>query len=102
MNEVASQRGHYAQWLVEQSMLHAASAAARPLATVGGMIQNPFGNPDPARAVETAPVWFTAYPASMITKYGESFLQTLCDEGLWATFEESWALPRFLMILRSW
>lgn len=87
MNEVASQRGHYVQWLVEQSMLNAASAAARQLATVGGMIQNPFGNPDPARAVETAPVWFTAYPASMITKYGESFLQTLCDEGLWAAFE---------------
>ena len=50
-------------------------------------MQNPFGNPDPERAIEKAPVWFTAYPASMITKPGESFLATLSDEALWAAFE---------------
>jgi len=32
-------------------------------------------------------VWFTAYPISMITKPGTSFLGTLGDEDLWAAFE---------------
>ena len=50
-------------------------------------MQNPFGNPDPKRAIEKAPVWFTTYPASMVTKPGESFLATLSDEALWAAFE---------------
>jgi hypothetical protein len=32
-------------------------------------------------------VWFTAYPISMITKPGHSFLSTLADEDLWRAFE---------------
>ena len=32
-------------------------------------------------------VWFTAYPISMITKPGHSFLSTLGDEELWRAFE---------------
>jgi trehalose synthase len=32
-------------------------------------------------------VWFTAYPISMITKAGHSFLGTLGDEDLWRVFE---------------
>ncbi len=87
VNEAAPHQGRYVEWLVEQSMLNDASAAAGQLATVGGMAQNPFGVPDPARAIEKAPVWFTAYPVSMVTKRGESFLETLCDEALWSTFE---------------
>ena len=87
VNEAAPHQGRYVEWLVEQSMLNDASAAAGQLATVGGMVQNPFGIPDPARAIEKAPVWFTAYPVSMVTKRGESFLETLCDDALWATFE---------------
>ena len=77
VNEGAPHQGQYVQWLLEESMLNDASAAAGQLATVGGMMQNPFGVPDPTRAIEKAPVWFTAYPASMITKRGESFLATL-------------------------
>ncbi|GAA3642869.1 maltose alpha-D-glucosyltransferase [Microlunatus ginsengisoli] len=68
-------------------MLSAASSAAGSLSAVGGMMQNPFGNPDPRGAIERAPVWFTAYPASMITKPTESFLATLSDDALWAAFE---------------
>ena len=52
------------------------------------MWQNPFANPDPRAAIEKASVWFTAYPISMITKPGTSFLGTLGDEDLWAAFEE--------------
>ena len=87
MNEAAPHQGRYVDWLVEQSMLNDASAAAGQLATVGGMVQNPFGVPDPVRAIEKAPVWFTAYPVSMVTKPGESFLETLCDDALWEAFE---------------
>ena len=53
----------------------------------GSMWQNPFANPDPRAAIEKASVWFTAYPISMITKPGTSFLGTLGDEDLWAAFE---------------
>jgi trehalose synthase len=52
------------------------------------MWQNPFANPDPRAAVEKASVWFTAYPISMITKPGTSFLGALGDEDLWAAFEQ--------------
>ena len=54
----------------------------------GSMWQNPFANPDPRAAIDKASVWFTAYPISMITKPGASFLGTLGDEDLWAAFEE--------------
>ena len=54
----------------------------------GSMWQNPFANPDPRAAIDKASVWFTAYPISMITKRGASFLGTLGDENLWAAFEE--------------
>ena len=46
----------------------------------GHMWQNPFANPDPRHAVESASVWFTAYPISLITRPGESFLAALGDE----------------------
>ena len=75
------------QWLLEESMLGDASAAAGQFSSVGGMMQNPFGIPNPTRAIEIASVWFTAYPASMITKRDESFLATLSDDSLWASFE---------------
>ena len=41
----------------------------------------------PGRRSRKASVWFTAYPISMITKPGTSFLGTLGDEDLWAAFE---------------
>ena len=49
------------------------AAAVRPLKSPG--------------RIEKASVWFTAYPISMITKTGESFLCTLADEDLWRVFE---------------
>ena len=51
------------------------------------MWQNPYANPDPP-AIQKSSVWFTAYPISMITKPGTSFLGTLGDDDLWAAFEE--------------
>ena len=68
-------------------MLADAVEFAKQFSGQGSMWQNPFANPDPRAAIEKASVWFTAYPISMITKPGTSFLGTLGDEDLWAAFE---------------
>ena len=80
--------GAYVSWLLGESMLEDAKAFATQFSGQGSMWQNPFANPDPRAAIEKASVWFTAYPISMITKPGTSFLGTLGDEELWAAFEE--------------
>jgi trehalose synthase len=77
----------YVSWLVEQSMLQDAKTFATQFSGQGSMWQNPFANPDPRAAIEKASVWFTAYPISMITKPGTSFLGTLGDDDLWTAFE---------------
>src|SRR5829696_5772491 len=76
----------YVEWLVEQSMLSDATTFAKQFSGRGSMWQNPFANPDPRAAIEKASVWFTAYPISMITKPGASFLGTLGDPQLWEAF----------------
>ncbi len=77
----------YVAWLTEQSMLQDAYDFAKQFSGQGSMWQNPFANPDARAAIEKSSVWFTAYPISMITKPGSSFLGTLGDEALWAAFE---------------
>jgi trehalose synthase len=77
----------YVSWLVERSMLEDAKRYATLFSGQGSMWQNPFANPDPRAAIEKTSVWFTAYPISMITKPGTSFLGTLGDDDLWAAFE---------------
>lgn len=77
----------YVQWLVDQSMLNDAATIAGQFSGLGAMWQNPYANPDPRAAVNSASVWFTAYPISLITKTGTSFLGTLGDEDLWRTFQ---------------
>ena len=77
----------YVSWLTEKSMLADASAIATQFSGQGSMWQNPFAHPDPRAAIEKASVWFTAYPISMITKSGKSFLGSLGDPDLWQVFE---------------
>jgi trehalose synthase len=77
----------YVNWLIEQSMLGDASTFAKQFSGQASMLQNPFANPDPRAAIEKASVWFTAYPISMITKAGTSFLGTLGDDDLWQAFQ---------------
>ena len=78
---------HYVSWLTDQSMLADATEFARKFAGQGSMWQNPFANPDPRAAIEKTSVWFTAYPISMITKPGASFLGSLGDPDLWEAFQ---------------
>ena len=69
-------------------MLADANEISRQFSGQGSMWQNPFANPNPRQAVDTASVWFTAYPISLITRPGESFLAALGDEELWKAFAE--------------
>ncbi len=77
----------YVDWLREQSMLSDAESISEQFTGQGSMWQNPFAEPDPRSAVEKTSTWFTAYPISMITKLGHSFLGTLGDADLWAAFQ---------------
>ena len=78
----------YVAWLQRQSMLQDAITMAAQFSGQGSMWQNPFANPDPVKAIGTASVWFTAYPLSLVTKPGRTFLGTLADPALWETFEQ--------------
>ncbi|MDN5760744.1 MAG: maltose alpha-D-glucosyltransferase, partial [Microlunatus sp.] len=78
---------HFVSWLTDQSMLADATEFARKFSGLGSMWQNPFADPDPRAAIEKTSVWFTAYPISMITKPGTSFLGSLGDPDLWKTFQ---------------
>ncbi|SDP45436.1 maltose alpha-D-glucosyltransferase/ alpha-amylase [Nakamurella panacisegetis] len=78
----------YVEWLVNQSMLGDATTLARQLAGQASMWAHPFAHPNPRDAVDKASVWFTAYPLSLITGKGQSFLSALGAEDLWAAFEQ--------------
>jgi len=77
----------YVEWLVRQSMLKDADVLSRQLSGSPSMWRNPYARPDARRAVSTSDVWFTAYPISLITRDGESFLTALADPELWTAFE---------------
>ena len=68
-------------------MLGDAKAFAKQFTGQGSMWQNPFADPDPRAAIDKAPVWFAAYPISLITKAGHSFLGTMGDQDLWEAFQ---------------
>ena len=73
-------------WLTERSMLAQANRAARNYAGSGRMWRNPYAAARPRDAASRASVWFSAYPASVVTKPGESVLATLGDPALWKAF----------------
>ncbi|WP_395308787.1 maltose alpha-D-glucosyltransferase [Mycobacterium sp. AMU20-3851] len=78
----------YVSWLLSQSMLADANEIAQQFSGQGSMWQNPFARPNARAAVDTASVWFTAYPLSLITRPEESFLRAMADEDLWKAFSE--------------
>jgi trehalose synthase len=87
VGESANEDEDYVRWLQQESMLANASAIAGQFSGIGGVWQSPFAIPNPAAAMGKSSVWFTAYPISMITKPGHSFLSTLGDEELWRALE---------------
>jgi trehalose synthase len=78
----------YIRWLVERSMLHQATLTARRYSGQGFLWQHPYAHPQPRAASAVASVWFTAYPASHITRPGESVLRSLGDPELWSVFRD--------------
>jgi trehalose synthase len=77
----------YVEWLKRQSMLGDAEVLARGLSGQPSMWRNPYAQPDARRAIRSASVWFTAYPISLITRPGQSYLGALGSEELWRAFE---------------
>ncbi|PVZ19580.1 MULTISPECIES: maltose alpha-D-glucosyltransferase [unclassified Pseudomonas] len=73
----------HVQWLVQRSMLQAAKERARLYSGQARLWQRPFALARPRDASAIASVWFTAYPASIVTREGETVLQALADEDLW-------------------
>lgn len=78
----------YVSWLLSQSMLADANEISQQFSGQGSMWQNPYATPNPRAAVESASVWFTAYPLSLITRPDESFLKAMSDELMWKAFAE--------------
>jgi trehalose synthase len=78
----------YVNWLLSQSMLADANAISQQFSGQGSMWQNPYATPNPRGAVDTAAVWFTAYPLSLITRPDESFLKTMANDDMWKAFAE--------------
>ncbi|CAN5161179.1 maltose alpha-D-glucosyltransferase [soil metagenome] len=78
----------YVSWLLSQSMLADANEISQQFSGQGSMWQNPYATPSPRGAVDTASVWFTAYPLSLITRPNESFLKAMADEAMWQAFSE--------------
>jgi trehalose synthase len=70
-------------WLQAQSMLLRVQSLARRYSGQGALWQHPYAETQPRAASALASVWFTAYPASIITRPGVSVLATLGDENLW-------------------
>ena len=69
-------------------MLHEAELTARRYSGHASLWQHPYANPQPRAASALASVWFTVYPASHITRPGDSVLQGLGDPELWGLFRE--------------
>ncbi|MFJ4142668.1 maltose alpha-D-glucosyltransferase [Pseudomonas sp. NPDC089734] len=78
----------YLDWLVAQSMLNTARQRAKAYGGQGRLWQRPFAHARPRDASAIASVWFTAYPASIITREGGSVLEALGDETLWHALSE--------------
>ena len=72
-------------WLVAHAMLNHAQQLAKGYAGQGRLWQRPYAEARPRAASALAAVWFTAYPAAIITRAGESVLHTLGDPQLWAS-----------------
>jgi len=87
VDERASEREDYVRWLQQRSMLADAGRIAGQFSGIADVWQSPFAIPNPTAVMGKSSVWFTAYPISMITKPGQSFLRTLGDDDLWDVFE---------------
>ncbi len=73
----------HVNWLVQQSMLNAARQRAKLYSGQGRLWQQPYAHTRPRDASALSSVWFTAYPASIVTRENGTVLEALGDESLW-------------------
>jgi len=78
----------YIQWLRERSMLAQARQVSVNSSVMKRQWQWPYASTQPEAAAAKASVWFTAYPAAIMTQPGQSVLETMADPELWATFQD--------------
>ncbi|MCQ2044547.1 trehalose synthase [Stutzerimonas kunmingensis] len=78
----------YIKWLVDQSMLHAARERSRLYAGQARLWQRPYAQARPRDASAIGSVWFTAYPAAIITPEGGTVLEALGNDRLWSALSE--------------
>jgi len=78
----------YIQWLVDQSMLHAARERSRLYAGQARLWQRPYAQARPRDASAIGSVWFTAYPAAIIAPEGGTVLEALGNDRLWSALSE--------------
>jgi trehalose synthase len=75
-------------FLLSHAMLAQSQELSRRYAGRGELWRQPYAAEQPRAAAAKASVWFTAYPASMITREGQSVLAALGDAELWAALTE--------------
>jgi trehalose synthase len=73
----------YVEWLLGQSMLRCARGLATRYSGQARMWMHPYAETRPRAASALASVWFTAYPASIVTEKGTSVLATLGSDTFW-------------------
>lgn len=73
----------YVTWLKDRSMLEVAKRRALAYSGQPHLWQRPYAHTRPRDASAMASVWFTAYPASIIGREGQTVLEALGDEELW-------------------
>ncbi|WP_036113331.1 MULTISPECIES: maltose alpha-D-glucosyltransferase [Luteibacter] len=73
----------YVAWLLERSMLMKARERARLYGGQSRLWAFPYAESRGRSASEMASVWFTAYPASLVTRPGQSVLAALGQHDLW-------------------
>lgn len=76
------------EFLLAHSMLAQSEELARHYAGRGELWRQPYAATRPRAAAARASVWFTAYPASIITCEGQSVLGALGEDRLWATLTD--------------
>jgi trehalose synthase len=74
-------------WLKSRSMLKQADTLAHRLSGLADQWRHPYGESQFRKAAGCAPVWLTVYPASIVTRPGQSVLKTLSDPALWTALQ---------------
>lgn len=75
-------------WLLERSMLRHSGQTSKPYIGQSRQWRHPYAAARPRDAAYHASVWFSVYPASIITAPDTSVLETLADPELWEAFAD--------------